>query len=226
MLTFDFTLNGVLITRDVPVRWEEVTFRQLLDLTETDELKALSLFTGIEPDVLRKAQISGLDQLLSALSFIHKPAPTNLLTKEIHTKEATYQVPIDIGFESFGQYVDLKQTLDDLEKITDKEKKGMETLKIYPLLCSIYAVRPYDFKVSESKVEEFFNAPCTEVVAVGNFILMKLIALRQTIEVNSQKQGATRIKRWLLALKAWWTNTAFTVRFFIWKKKHRLTETK
>lgn len=225
-MKFDITLQGVTVQKEIPVSWEQVTFRQLLDLTETDELKALSLFTGIEPDILRKAQITGLDKLLTALSFIHKPAPTNLLPKEIHTKEGDYPVVKDIGFESFGQYVDIKETLDELEKITDKEKKGMETLKIYPLLCSIYTVKPYDFKIAEARVESFFNAPCTEVVAVGNFILMKLIALRSTIEVNSQKQGATRLKRFRLALKAWWTNMVLTVRFYIWKKKHRLTVTK
>lgn len=225
-MKFDITLNGVTVQKEIPVSWEQVTFRQLLDLTETDELKALSLFTGIEPDILRKAKITGLDKLLSALSFIHKPCPTNLICKEIHTKETNYPVVTDIGFESFGQYVDIKQELDKLEKITDKDQKGMETLKIYPLLCAIYTVKPYDFKVAESRVEAFFNAPCTEVVAVGNFILMKLIALRSTIDQNSRKQEATLMKRLLLALRAWWINTAFMVRFYIWKKRHRLHVTK
>lgn len=225
-MKFDITLNGVTVQKEIPVSWEQVTFRQLLDLTETSELKALSLFTGIEPDILRKAQINGLDELLSALSFIHKPAPANLLCKEIHTKEGVYPVSLDIGFDSFGQYVDLKETLDALEKITDKEKKAMETLKSYPTLCAIYSVKPYNSKIADSKVEEFFNAPCTEVVAVGNFILMKLIALRATTEANSQKRGATLIKKFRLALKAWLINMAFMVRFYIWKKKHRLTGTK
>lgn len=222
-MKFDITLNGITVTKEIPTSWDQVTFRQLLDLTETDELKALSTFTGIDPDTLRKAQITGLDKLLTALSFIQRPVSPSLLCKEIRTKEQTYPVPVDVGFESFGQYVDIKQTLDDLEKITDKELKGMETLKIFPLLCAIYTVKPYDFKVAESRVEDFFNAPCTEVMAVGNFILMKLIALRSTIENNYQKQGATRMQRFRLALKAWWINTVFTVRYFIWKKRHRLT---
>jgi hypothetical protein len=225
-MKFDITLQGVTVQKEIPTSWEQVTFRQLLDLTETDELKALSLFTGIEPDILRKAQITGLDKLLTALSFIHKPCPTNLLCKEIQTSEGNYPVITDVGFESFGQYVDIKQTLDELEKITDLGKKGMETLKVYPLLCAIYTVKPYDFKIAESRTELFFNAPCTEVVAVGNFILMKLIALRSTIEANSQRQEATPMKKFRLALKAWWTNMVFTVRFYFWKKKLRSTEMK
>lgn len=224
MIDFDFVLNGISVKKQVPVRWEEVTFRQLLELTATDELKALSVFTGIEPDILRKAQISGLDELLTALSFIQKPCPTNTLCKEIHTKEGNYLVPMDIGFESFGQYIDIKDTLDNIEKLEiDRDKKAMENLKAFPILCAIYCVKPYDFKEAEKRTEEFFNAPCTEVVAVGNFILMKLIALRSTIETNSQKQGATLIRKFRLALRAWWINMAFTVRFYIWKKRHRLT---
>jgi hypothetical protein len=225
-MKFDITLNGVSVTKEIPTSWDQVTFRQLLDLTETDELKALSTFTGIDGETLRKAQITGLADLLTALSFIQRPVAPAMICKEIHTKEQTFAVPLDLGFESFGQYIDIKEALDELEKIIDKEKKGMETLKLFPKLCAIYTVKPYDFKAAEERIEDFFNAPCTEVMAVGNFILMKLIALRSTIESNYQKQAATRMQKFRLALKAWWINTAFTVRYFIWKKRHRLTVTK
>lgn len=214
-MKFTITLNGVAVEKEIATSWPQVTFRQLLELTDANELKALSVFTGIEPEILRKANITGLDKLLSALAFIQKEVPIVRFPKTI----LKYEVPYDIGFESFGQYCDIKDEI-------DKGKKDLELMNQYPLLCAIYTCKPYDFKEAENKVEEFFNAPCTEVLAVGNFILMKLIALRSTIEVNYQKQQATRLRRFRLALKAWLINTAFTVRFYILKKKLRLTESK
>lgn len=216
-MKFIITLNGVKVEKEIPTSWDKVSFRKFLELSKDDtldELKTLSIFTGIETDTLRKAKIFGLESVLAAISFtrsqILTPLPKTILG---------YDVPKDLGFETMGQYIDLKDEL-------DKGKKGMELIQQFPLFCAIYTMKEYDFKLAEKRAEQFLDAPCTEVMGVGNFILMKLAALRLTTEASYLKAKATRRRRWLLALLIWLKNMAFTVRYYFWKRKLRLTEMK
>lgn len=156
--------------------------------------------------------LTGLDKLIKALSFLNSDVPLMQFPKKIQG----HDVPYDIGFEQWGQYMDLKEHL-------DKGLKGMDLVKQFPLFCAIYTMKEYDFKEAEKRALEFEEAPCTEVMAVGNFTLMKLIALRHNTQ-NSSLAGGTLLKRYRLVLKAWWTNMVFTVRFYILKRKLRLTE--
>lgn len=210
-MKFTFSLNGVNQDRDIPTGWDQVKFKDFIQL-DGNETKALSIFTGIEEKTLRKANITGLDKLIKALSFLNSDVPLMQFPKKIQG----YDVPYDIGFESWGQYMDLKEHL-------DKGLKGMDLVKQFPLFCAIYTMKEYDFKEVEKRALEFEQAPCTEVMAVGNFTLMKLIALRSSTQ-NSSLAGGTLLRRYRLVLKAWWTNMVFTVRFYILKRKLRLTE--
>lgn len=210
-MKYKFKLNGVTAEYEIPIRWSEVKFKDFLELDGTDS-KALSVFTGIEQKTLKKANITNLDGLLKNISFLSSEVPIMKFPKEIQG----YKVPYDIGFEQWGQYTDMKEEL-------DKGKTGIELLKQYPLFCAIYTMTDYDFKTAEQRAIEFLDAPCTEVMATGNFILMKLIALR-TATVNNSLPEGTPLRKYRLALKAWWINTVFTVRFYILKRKLRLTE--
>lgn len=210
-MKFTFTLNGVKQESDIPTGWEQVKFKDFVQL-DGNETKALSIFTGLEDKTLKKAKIICLEKLIGALSFLNSEVPLMRFPKKI----LSYDVPYDIGFEQWGQYMDLKEEI-------DKGKKGMDLVKQYPLFCAIYTMKEYDFKEAEKRALEFENAPCTEVMAVGNFTLLKLIALRNSTQVNSLPEG-TPLRKYRLALKAWWINTVFTVRFYILKRKLRLTE--
>lgn len=211
-MIFEFKLNGVKVKHDIPTGWEQVKFKHFLEL-DGSQTKAVSLFTGIDQDTLRKANITGLDKLVNALAFLETDVPVMKFPKLIQG----IKVPYDIGFEQWGQYMDLKDEL-------DKGKQGMELVKQYPLFCAIYTMtEDYNFAEAEKRAEGFLNAPCTEVMAVGNFTLMKLIALRKGTLNNSLPEG-TPMRKFRLALKAWWINMAFTVRFYILKRKLRLTE--
>jgi hypothetical protein len=211
-MIFKLTLNGVKVEKDIPTSWEQVKFKDFLQLNGSVS-KALSIFTGIDEDTLKKANITGLDKLISVLSFLGTDVPLFNFPKKLLNE---YDVPYDIGFESWGQYVDLKDEL-------DKRKEGIELLKQYPLFCAIYTMKDYNFKLAEQRAEHLLNAPCTEVMAVGNFMLTKLAALNLTTKGNSLPEG-TVLRKYRLALKGWWTNMVFTVRFYILKRKLRLTE--
>jgi len=110
-MKYEISLKNVKVSKDIPMRWEEVSFRQFLELSKAgnDFAKIISVFTDIEPETLRKAEIKNLDQLLTAITFINtKPEP--VIPKEI----MGYPVPKDLGFESIGQIEDIK---DELKKI-------------------------------------------------------------------------------------------------------------
>lgn len=209
-MIFTLKLNGVEVKHDIPTGWEQVKFKDFLQL-DGKVNKALSIFTGIDEPTLKKANIKGLGKLISTLSFLGKDVPLFNFPKKIQG----YDVPYDIGFEQWGQYVDLKEEL-------DKGNKGLELLKQYPLFCAIYTMKDYDFKLAEQRAEEFMNAPCTEVMAVANFMLTKLSVLNQNTLDNSLPEG-TPLRKYRLALRLWWTSMVFTVRFYILKKRLRLT---
>jgi len=213
-MIFDITLNGVKVSKEIPTKWEEVKFKDFLQLQDNKEITAVSIFTGIDVETLKKANIKNLDALLKSLSFLQKPPELFNVPKFI----MGYEVKQDLGFEAFGMYTDLKDEL-------DKGFEGIELIKQYPLFCAIYCTRPYDFKLAESKVDEFNNAPCTEVLALGNFLLMKLVGLRITTAKTSQKP-LTPLKKLRLVLRSWLARLAFQVRYFIWKRKLNIKQKK
>lgn len=201
-------LNGVKVEKEIPTDWDQVTYGDFLRLGST-QTQALSIFTGIDEETLKKATIKGIDKLTAALSFLRFEVPMHKFPKTI----LGYQVDQSLEFEPFGVYTDIKDEV-------DKRNEGMELLKQYPILCAIYITKPYDFKKAEIVAEQLLNAPCTEVLALGNFLLMKLIALNSTISQTSLKR-LTLLKRWRLALKSWQARLAFQVRFFIFSRFHR-----
>lgn len=189
------TLNNVKIERTIPTGWEQVTFGQLIELSDCgdDRAKALSVFLKIDAETIRKAQIVNLDSVLAVLSFLE----TDIFTV-VPPKILGYELPKDLGFETVGQYQDLKENLKLSQGLTNKE-----ALAKYPLYVAIYACKAkhghYDWRLAEDMADEFLQAPCTEVMGIGNFTLAKLIGSTVNIKKNSQSQN-TLMKRFRLAL--------------------------
>lgn len=204
-----FELNNVKIEKDIPITWDEVTFKQFLALLkcEDDMAKILSLFTGIDEDIINKAKIQNLEALINLLSFL-KTEIDLVIPKTC----MGYKIPKNLEFESIGQYQDLK-----LEAATMSEKD----IDRYALFCAIYATNPYDFKEAEKKVEIFMNAPAREVVGIGNFTLLKLVELSNGIKAKLPQQSIQKRKFWRV-LTVWLRSLDFMLRYYIWKKKLRI----
>lgn len=206
-------LNGVKVHREIPTSWDQVTYGQFLQLSECldSPVKILTVFTGIQEDILSKAMITGLDSIIAVLGFLRTEAP-QILPRTI----LGYQLPADVGLETLDQYTDLK---DDLDKSGDL--KGIEALQKYTLYCAIYACRPkhgrYDWDLAEAMAPEFLNAPAPEVLAIGNFTLAKLIGLNLNIDPASRKK-ITRWKKFRLVLKVWLKSIRITERLNPWRK--------
>lgn len=213
----EITLNGVKVKRELPTSWSQVKFRDFLKIANdtNNTTLILSVLTGIEAETIKKARIPNLDSIILSLSFFQKEpelkVPDTILG---------YKVPKDLGFECIAQLEDLKL---HLKECHDKKLSGQEQLAFYPLYCAIYACieksgGEYDYEKAKSMADEFLEAPATEVLAIGNFTLSKLIALNLGISPNSHKQATPR-KRLRLALKSWVKSLVLPVQLAIWRRR-------
>jgi hypothetical protein len=205
------TLNGVKETIEIPTSWGQVKFGEFMKVTKAggDFVEVLAVFTKTDAETLRKALIVNLDLVIAAFGFMKSP-----IQPVFNHKILGYDVPKDLGFETVGQFADAKKAIE-----------GTKDCESYPLICAIYACKSkhgvYDWEKAEAMKDEFMNAPAVEVLAIGNFTLMKLAALIQSTGIPSQKAN-TRLKKYRLVLKGWLMRMAFMVRFYIWKKKQAL----
>lgn len=203
------TLNKREYIRDIPISWDQVTFGDFLKLEACgqDIVKVIALLTRLDYETLCQAKIKNMDQVVSILGFLNKPMPK----QDPSTIKSIlgYPVPKGLEFEQVQMFVDLKNYVTESQKLTPAEQ-----LERYTLYCAVYACShkhgKYDWKLAEEMKDEFLNAPCTEVLAIGNFTLLRLIGLNLNINLNSLKAGS-RIKRFRLAFKGW---VLLTVHFF------------
>jgi len=208
------TLNGVKVEKELPTGWGGVTFAEFIQLakcqTVTDKL---SVFTGIDVETLKKAKINNLYQIISLLSFTETKPEVDKIPKAI----AGYLMPANIETDEIGRFEDLKL---EAAKINQDE---LETVSAYAMFCAIYATEEYDYKEAEKLKDVFMKAPCQEVVAIGNFTLLRLIELNNPGLLKHQSQSS-RLKKLRLVMIGWLSRLAFTVRYYSWRRKLRLIE--
>lgn len=211
------SLNGVKSTKQIPITWDEVTFKQFLDLSKIgpDDAGILAYFFNIDKETVKKAKIKNLDSVINALQFLKK----DIDYKNLPSAILGYDIPQNLEFETIGQYEDIKA---ELAKV--KDGKEIDVLSLYPLFVATYAMKPYDGLKVDEFAEQFFNAPCGEVLAVGNFTLMKLSGLRKPSKITRLREAIQRMKL-VQVIKSWRSNLAFTLRFSSWKHRHNIKET-
>lgn len=211
------SINNLKVEKEIPTSWDQVTFKQFLGLAKSgdDYVKVLSIITEINEDTIRKAKIINIEAIISALNFLKTP-PEVVLPKTI----IGYNIPKDLSFETIAQIQDLREYI-------SKEQDPTLQLESYPLYCAIYACEQkhgeYSWKHAEEMAEEFMQAPCSEVLAIGNFTLLKLIGLNLNI-APSFRNHLTLMKRLRLVLSDWRMTSAFMARCFTWKKKRVISD--
>lgn len=206
-MKIEIKLNNVTIEKEIPTKWAEVSFEKFLKLTSCgdDTVKIISLFTDIDEETLKKAKIANLESLISLLGFL-KTEMNLTIPETCHG----YKIPKNLEFETIGQYQDLKAEAMVLSQTNSFEQ--------YALFCAIYATNPYDYKKAEELKSVFMQAPCTEVMAIGNFTLAKLAELMTGIKAKSLLPSIPTKKFWLV-LTVWLKSLVFTARYFTWRKK-------
>lgn len=201
--------------QSIPMSWDEVTWEQFMKLTTciTDG-DVIGLFLNIKPEKIRQARIENLESLLSCLAFLKQEMPI-IVPKSI----LGYAIPKDLNFETVGQFEDMKDICSKLP--TNGEKLTAEHLGAYLEMVGVYAMPNYLDSTLEHRTEfanQFNNAPCTEVMAVGNFTVKRLTAL-----INQQAKGFQKVNtqqsKFRLALRGWLARTASSIHFYTWKKR-------
>lgn len=206
-MTVKITLNGLAITKDIPDSWDKVTFRQSLEITGKSKVYALSVFTGIPEETIRIAKVHNAAAVMELLGFLDRD-----ITYTMPESIMGYKLPKDLESESIAQYADITEIVSKFD-----EEDQLKNVAKYPLIVATYCVKPYDFKEAEKIAEKLFDAPCTEVMAIGNFTLARLLASKLNIPNPFLRVGTppNRLKRVMIS---WRNRLDFTIRYFSWRK--------
>lgn len=209
-------LNGVKIKKVIPTSWDQITFRQFIDLSKlgTDLTKIISYFLGIDEVTLKATKIKNLELIVSKLSFLNSDKG---LIVEVPDNILKWPLPGKLELQSIERFEDIRKEV--------QGKQAIDILDSYPLIVATYAMPEYDGLKVDDFSQQFWEAPCGEVLAIGNFTLKKLSGLIPPSQKN-YPLAVILLRRLRLAIRGWLANSAFSVRFYLWKKKHLSTGTK
>lgn len=212
-------LNGITVEKTIPVDYGSLSFELWTKLVqEPDPIKRFIMVVDVDPLILRKAEIKNLDKVFTILSFLNKPLNPFLPYEIGPIGGLKYKVPKNLEFVETGRYMDISETL----KPITKESTAQDLWKLYPELCAITSMPDYTQATMEAQqefIKQFWQAPCEEVVAIGNFTVLKFSELNLNIQKSTPKHN-TLPRRLLLAFRIWLANTVFSLRYASWKKKH------
>lgn len=216
-MIFTFELNNVKIKKEIPTSWDKVTYRQFIDLSKlgSDLTKVIAYFSDISEDTLKLTKIKNLDLLASKLAFLN--SEKGLILNEIPASIAGYPLPKKLELQSIERFEDIRKEV--------QGKAATDILESYPVIVATYAMPVYDGLTVDNFSHQFWDAPCGEVLAIGNFTLKKLSGLIPPSQKN-YPLAVILLRRLRLAIRGWLANSAFSVRFYLWKKKHLSTGTK
>lgn len=179
----NFTLNSKKVS--IPSSWEDVTFRQYCEILKnkknTSEL--IAMFSGIDYEIIKKATIIGLDQVLIALSFLNKVpvipddvpkiGPYSLVSRQ------------KLQFESLDLFEDMRGVAvkADPANIVDFTER-------YGTYVAMYLQKVRDGEYSREKAdamkEEVDSLPALQVISLGSFFFVKLAILLSGTVPNSR----------------------------------------
>lgn len=209
------------INKEIPTSYSEVDFQTYIELMKagSDTVKVLSIFTGKDEETIKKARIKNLHQVLQLLSFVSQETIDMTVPKQV----AGYLVPEDLNFETIAQFSDAQEVMKSYKHPAPDGPDNHDELVKLAEMCAIFAYpkdKEYDYKEAAKLIPVFMKAPCREVLALGNFILLKSITLRLGTAMPSLKP-LTRMKKLRLAFRTWRANLAFTIRYALWKRRLR-----
>lgn len=209
-MKFNIKINEEAVSREIPNAWHMVTFRQSIALFRAGEdiEKIISVFTGIDPEVIKTAKIKNFNVLMSCLSFLKKPMNMVMPSTCLGIK-----VPDNIEEEAVSRYADIQAVA---SKFTEEDRIG--NIEQYPIIAATYLTpSPYNYKEAEKLAERLWDAPCVEVMAIANFTLVRLIESRSGT-LNSSHLAGTLRNRLRQATINWLNRLAFTIRYGTWKR--------
>lgn len=184
-----FNLKGQEVS--IPTQWEEVTLIQYCEILKSppSSISLVSIFTGIDYETLKSSLIIGLDQVLIAIQFTHKP-PTIPMPTQVGPFKISNP---DIKFESLAMFEDMKQAMIK----APKDLPGL--IRSYADICALYLQKQrdgeYSYQKAKEMVKEVEKYPAVQVIGLASFFLMKLIGLTSGIVPSSQSSPQNQKKK-------------------------------
>lgn len=196
--------------------WDDVPFEAFLKLQPCkDDTECMAVLLGIDDDTLRKATIANVDEFIESFAWMRKPMPM-ILPRSING----FQIPKDLNFKTIGRYEDAKEIAAKLKPDSDG-KQTVDQLRQFVQLVGIYAQPDYHDSTVEDRLafaNQFLKSPCTEVMAVANFTLARLVELNLQ-GLKTFPRFRTQMRKFRLVMNGFLARLAFSVRFGLWKRK-------
>lgn len=180
------TLNGKPI--NLTDSWAKMTFKQYLrviKMSKDDLIEKLSIVTGIEYEILKKAKIGGLPKLMYMAKFLNETPSF----PEKPTKIGKYKLPLnshgifDIQLESLAQFEDMRMVMQKLEATLYAHTEA------YATYCALYLQKirdgEYDSDKAFKMVPELMDYPASDIISAGGFFFVKLHSLLIGIQSSS-----------------------------------------
>lgn len=201
----------------LPKSWKDITFKQFIDLSKCkNDVEQLAYLMNFKYETFRRMEIKNLPEALASISFIN----TVPLSEDVPKTILGYKIAKNLEFETVGQFEDIKAIAS-----TIKAEEPDDLLK-YAELVAVYAMPGYlDKTPPEQKqfADQFLNAPCEEVMATGNFILMRLIALSKAPH-RSYLPPTTALNKFRRAMINLRARLASFIVLSIWRRKQATKE--
>lgn len=164
-----------------PTSWDEVTFGQYLSIMNAkSKAELICILLGKDFETFKKATITGLEDLFTAAAFTDKIPKFDAYYPQVGPyklrKNNQLNDQFDIRFESLGQFEDTRQAMAGI-----KPDQPKELIKAYGKAVAIYLQKIRDKEYDPAKVpeveEEIKSYRACEVIGLGQFFFLKLIAL-------------------------------------------------
>jgi hypothetical protein len=177
---------------NLPTGWDEVSIAMMQQISElsTDQedyiytLNTMSIYSGIEMDILKSLNMKKVSELLPCFEFINSPIPTETVFKFTHNGYE-YSVADNLLDQQFQDFVAV-QTI----SVQFKNNKWY----MIPYLLAVMAKRDGETLDSfdiRKRADEFNTLPVTIAVGISSFFLsnskvLDFISLSSSPEVLQQ----------------------------------------
>jgi hypothetical protein len=198
-------VNGTPV--EIETSWEEVSFGKFLQLLEAkdDYYQIIAILLKLPLEDVRKAEISGLENVIQAINFLKTPCAID----EQPTKVGAFELPKDITFHSIEQFETLRQ---EIVKAAGKDNLNEQTkaLAMYAAIyCQPLRGDAFDPEKAEYLSHSFMDYPCMEVMAAGSFFMARCLSLTSGLPMSYLRKN-TVLKKKPRALDGFLRRSGFT----------------
>lgn len=162
---------------NVPESWDDITLGQLMELDALNEevpslTKVVSVLTGKPLDIVEQLPLQFTNSIISKMDFIRE------------RPEIEPSVSCEIGGERYSVNVTEEMKLLEFVAVEDILKNNKDDAAgILAVVCrkdgEVYDSE-FENKVFAERKEMFLDAPCTKVLGVVGFFLLRWSLLNQT----------------------------------------------